>query len=196
MYNLLRTAILSTVLLLGAATIGFAQKEKEKTEEEYLIQKDASGNFQYSEVFNYDSTKTSQADAYKAAKRYVLSTLKTADNNIVSDDAASTELVNNGNLMLKPQSGFGYAVTSASFDFKLKLYFKPGRYKVTVDNIVVHAIQQSGNTIMPVTQSYSDLRNNKPSRKFKGSIDDTLLSFISGLKGSIEGKGSENDSKW
>lgn len=178
------------------ATSGFAQKEKEKTEDQFLIQKDASGNFQYSEVFTYDSTKLSQAEAYKNAKRYILASLKTADNNTVNEDPDFSELVNNGNLLLKPQSGFGYAITSASVDFKLKLYFKPGRYKVTVDNVVYNAIVNTGSTIMPQTQSYAEIRNNKAGKKFKSNIDEAIVGFITGLNRAVKGKDSETNASW
>jgi hypothetical protein len=190
--------VLGSVLLCFAIQHHVAAKPKgdKTTETAHLLEQKEDGSTKYEEVFTYDSVSISQETAYKRAKEFVVSTLKTADNNIISEDPTFTQLINNGNILLKSSSSFGFSVTNTSFDFKLKVSFKPGRYKIVIDNVIYHAVYNTSNRVMPVTEAYERLRDNKAANKVKDEIDQNLTSLVTSLNKAIKNKDAESKSNW
>lgn len=179
------------LLLLSVFSLSsFAQKDdkddKDDKEIPYLVKQDpATKAYLYEEVIQVDSNAITQEKAYGNAKQFIVSNLKTVDNNIIADDKDFTQIINTGNLLTKPDRA-----NATSIEFKLKVFFKHGRYKIMVDNIVFSGYTADGyGNKFPFVFPYSKLadRNTKWDRRQMKGINNALTPFIAGLKNAVIG---------
>lgn len=151
-----------------------------------LVLNETSGKYEYDHVYKYDSTKYTQEQVYKNVKNYILSTLKTNDNNVTSDDKTFTELLNHGFLILKPINGFNWTIDKAVIDFKIHIYFKNGRLKLLINNISYQAENMAPDPNIGV---YEKVRN----KKFKKAVNDALSDLVAGVEKAMQDQSAMND---
>lgn len=127
---------------------------------------------------------------FKRAKQWVLSNLKTGDNNIGFDDQNQT-INNTATVVMNPGKGFNWAITHGLINFKIKLEFRDGRYKFVYDNIVVQAAYADG---IVETMAYEIItRNNKPAKHIKTEVNEKLVALSQSLEAAVKGAKSSND---
>jgi len=188
-----RTFLLLAIALISCAdSTSLLAQEKSQKNEYLLALNQSTGQFQYEHIYTFDSTTISKEQAYKNAKNYILSTLKTSDNNIVNDDKTFGEILNHGSLILKPIHGSGWTIDKAVLDFKVHIFFKGGRYKLVIDNIAYRAENMAPN---PDMGTYKDLKNESVGKKFKRAVDESLKDFVNVLNAAVVNNSTSN-SNW
>ncbi|RYE10306.1 MAG: DUF4468 domain-containing protein [Sphingobacteriales bacterium] len=168
------------------------QAKGDKNNNYLLSLNEKTGKYAFDSVYIFDSTTITQEQAYNSLKNYVVSNLKTSDNNIMADDKNHSEILNTGNLLLKPIKGAGWSIPNALINFKVHVYVKAGRYKVIIDNVAYVAENMAPE---PNVGNYDQLRDNVVARKFKGAVNDALNDFVSGLQQSVGTPGADSE-KW
>ncbi len=178
------------VLILSLLTIQptistFAKEKNDATE---VVVKNAAGSYTYEGVVTVENV--SKEEMYKRAKQWVLSNLKTEDNNIGFNEENQT-IINTASIVLKGGGGFNWAITHAVANFKIKLEFRDGRYKFVFDNIVVQAAYTDG---IVETMAYETItRNNKPAKHIKNEVNEKLAALAQSLEATVKGGNSSND---
>lgn len=179
--------LLSLSLMLIAGTVTAKEKEKKEEFTEILVKDEATGEYYYEAVVPVE--QVSKEEMFKRAKSWVVSSLKTNDNNI-NADAAELSIVNTASVVLDQMKGFGWAITSGNIDFKLNVLFKDGKYKVRFDNIVINAAYLTGQGTTLQTISYTQYAKtsgkNKASRKFKEMVNAKMEAVAKGLDNAIK----------
>lgn len=155
-----------------------------------VVKNEATGASVYENVVNVEGV--SKDEMFTRAKQWIVSNLKTDDNNIAFDAAGAT-INNTATLVLKPAGGFNWAITSGLINFKLHLQFKDGRYKFLFDNIVVQAAYADG---IVETMGYEQiLRNNKPAKHIKQEVNVKLEALAQQLEAAIK-NGTASKDNW
>lgn len=152
-------------------------------EEDYkvVVDKNENGIYLYEGIVTVEGID--KAEMFKRAKNWIVSNLKTEDNNI-SFDETNMHIANTANIVLKPGSGFNWNISHMVVNFKLNLMFKDGRYKFVFDNIVVQAASAN---IGLETLSYEQItRNNKPSKHARKEVNEKLLAISTQLEQAIK----------
>ncbi len=186
---------LSVLTLLLA--FGFTAIAKEKEEFKEIVTKDeATGEYYYEAVVPVEGI--AKEEMFKRAKTWVLSNLKTSDNNINADEK-DLSIINTASVVLDQTKGWGWAITSGNIDFKLNVLFKDGRYKVRFDNIVINAMYVTGAGTSLQTISYTQYakqRENKAARKFKQMVNEKMLAVAGGLEQAVRNGDSSSKKDW
>lgn len=177
----MKKILLLAVLLLVAASQMQAKGDKEEVKI-VLVKEENSDNYYYEGVVPVEGI--SKEEMFKRAKEWVLSNLKTGDNNAQFNEQ---ELViyNNPTISVKVK-GFpdGYA------NFKIKISFKDGRYKFIFDNVIV--IYDSK------TKPYTDADvmfygYGRTSQKLVKGINQSFAQISADLENAIKGNTAKKD---
>lgn len=180
-----KLALILSLLAVIPGTESLAKEEKAAVE---VVVKNASGSYSYENVVNVENV--AKEEMFKRAKQWVLSNLKTGDNNIGVNEGNQT-INNTATVVLAAGRGFNWAITHAVVNFKIQLEFRDGRYKFVFDNIVVQAAYADG---IVETMAYETItRNNKPARHLKKEVDEKLSALASGLEAAVKGGKTAND---
>jgi hypothetical protein len=180
-----KVLLVALSLLMVAPAIQAKDKEEEY---KVVVAKNERGEYLYEGVINVENV--AKEEMFKRAKEWIISNLKTEDNNI-SFDEANMHIANTASVVLKPGSGFNWNMTHIVVNFKLNLAFKDGRYKFVFDNIVVQAASPG---IGLETLSYEQItRNNKPSKYVRKEVNEKLLSLSNQLEEAVKAGGKAND---
>ena len=191
------------ILMIALAILPFIYtvnaKSKDEKEEfkEILVADEATGEYYYEAVMPVENVD--KEEMFKRAKTWVLSNLKTSDNNINADEKDLT-IINTASVVLDQMKGFGWAITSGNIDFKLNIAFKDGKYKVRFDNVVINAVYLTGNGSSLQTISYTQYaqkNKNKAARKFKEMVNGKMEAVATGIEKAIkEGNKSAAGKDW
>ena len=169
------------------ATAVFAKGEKDKDVKEVVV-KNATGAYSYEGVVAVENV--SKEEMYKRSKQWVLSNLKTGDNNI-GFDAEAQSINNTATIVMDPVGGFGWMITQGLFNFKIQLEFRDGRYKFIFDNIVVQSLYSTG--IVETLAFEKITKNNKPAKHIKNEVNEKLAALAQSLEAAVKGAKSSND---
>lgn len=132
---------------------------------------------------------------YKKAKAWVLSTMKTTDQNI-SFDEENFKIVNSGAKTIDPKkNSAAFLISEGAFNFKILLEFKDGKYRVRIDNFQILTRANTGFNIKDKSRSYSELSDNKEGKYIKEQIDEKLTVLIRSLNVSLASDAQKN-SDW
>ncbi|RQO31252.1 hypothetical protein DBR32_04590 [Taibaiella sp. KBW10] len=179
--------IILALALLAAAP----QVQAKGGDSEYkvvVVKNEATGNVCYEQVTMVEGV--AKQEMFNRAKKWIIANLKTNDNNIAFDETASS-ISNTATVVLKPASGFNWAITSGMINFKLNMQFKEGRYKFAFDNIVVQVAYADG---IVETLNYDQIqRNNKPAKHIKKEVNEKLLAIAMQLETAIKQGNTGND---
>src|SRR5690242_12576302 len=103
------------LLFLSLLFIGISPVIAQDDEEQPFLTKDEStGDYAFEEVIQIPNVK--KEELFDRAKKWILATMKTADNNITFDDKEYSA-VNTGAIKIDPKSFFTVAVQQGAFDF-------------------------------------------------------------------------------
>src|SRR5262249_21175282 len=141
--------VLYVALSLLAATPVLQAKEKEEIKT-VLVKDDASGEYYYEGVVPVEGV--SKEEMFKRAKQWILSNLKSADNNIQFDDKEWV-INNEASTLINSAQGFGWVISRGYTNFKLNIQFKDGRYKLRIDNVIIYL--EHGIAAPPNSGSYA-----------------------------------------
>jgi len=172
-----------------------AKRDEKKDFKEILIKDEASGEYYYEAIVPVENV--AKEEMFKRAKTWVLTSLKTSDNNINADEK-ELSIINTASIILDQTKGWGWAITSGTIDFKLNVLFKEGKYKVRFDNIVINAmyVTASGTSLQTVSYTqYAKQKENKAGRKFKEMVNEKMLATAVGLENAIK-NGSAAQKDW
>jgi len=193
-YNMTKTLMSLMFLLLTAVSV--QAKGGDKAEfKEILVKDEQTGEYYYEAVVPVENV--AKLDMFKRAKSWVLTSLKTSDNNINADES-ELSIVNTASVVLDQTKGFGWAITSGNIDFKLNVQFKDGKYKVRFDNVVINAVYVTGGGTSLQTVSYNQYakqKENKAVRKFKQMVNEKMLAVANSLDAAIR-NGSSGSKDW
>ncbi|MFA6152380.1 MAG: DUF4468 domain-containing protein [Chitinophagaceae bacterium] len=132
---------------------------------------------------------------YKKAKAWVLSTMKTADQNI-SYDEENFKIVNSGAKSIDPKkNSAAFLISEGYFNFKILFEFKDGKYRVKIDNFEIFTRANTGFQVKDKTRTYAELSDNKEGKYIREQIDEKLTSLIRSLNGSLVSSEQKN-SDW
>jgi hypothetical protein len=95
-----------------------------------------TGKFKYEMVINVDSLNHSVI--YDRGKNWIVRTFKSSDNIVNLDDSNKNSINATGNILLSDQSGGLVKYKNVVVNFKFNLYCKDGRYKIIIDNFILH----------------------------------------------------------
>lgn len=166
---------------------------RDKDEDYRVVVKNDNGIFSFDSVVNVDGVQ--KEEMFSRAKQWVISNLKTADNNVLFD-ADKLSIATSSTIVLKAMRGFNWAVTSGFVNFKLNIQFKDNRYRFVFDNIIVQASYADGIT---ETLNYEQLtRNNKVSKAIRQDVNEKLLALSNQLEQAIKtgNNSSSKDDNW
>ena len=160
------------------------------------IPKNKNGEFEYKQVIKIDSITGNEI--YDAAKKWILSTLKSSDNMIQLDDSEKKQIIGNGTLSLKPRSVGFLRMANCMINFKIIIDIKNGRYRYTINNFQ-HYYQQDG--ITPLNSDLRDIKTNnwggKPLKKetqdeIRKEVNTKILMLIENMKVAILNKNNDD----
>lgn len=152
----------------------------------------------------------SKKEAYYRAKVWIASTFKSSDEQIVYDEAEFSNIIGTGNILLPPTSGSFVYVKDRIVNFKLAIFFKEGRYKYRLDNIVFSQTivgDSESTSTLTLQQWYEVLHEMEAKSKNKQSkrlvhfnevlkeVEEALVQTIESMKSSIT-KPKELDNDW
>lgn len=181
-----KLALIVSLLTIMPGTASFGKEDKNVVE---VVVKNASGSYSYENVVNVGNV--SKEEMFKRAKQWVLSNLKTDDNNIGFNEEQQT-INSTATLVMTPGGGFSWTITHGLINFKLKLEFRDGRYKFVFDNIVVQAVFGGGGGV--VTLPYEKLnKKQKPAKYMIDQVNEKLGALAMSLEAAVKGNKSEND---
>lgn len=180
-----KLALIVSLLAIMPGTVTFAKEEKAPVE---VVAKNANGSYSYENVVNVENV--AKEEMFKRAQQWVLSNLKTGDNNIGFNEGNQT-INNTATIVLAAGRGLNWAITHAVVNFKIQLEFREGRYKFIFNNIVVQAAYADG---IVETMAYETItRNNKPARHIKKEVNEKLSVLASSLAAAVKGGKTAND---
>src|SRR5258708_984965 len=147
--------LLLLIFVCACAHFASAQKNIKTTpkESEVVLPKDSvTGKVTYQGIIKVDSLP--KKELYLRAKDWVVRTLKSSDNNINIDDKDYNSLTSTGNILL-PDIGnrMSYLFTERHLNFKLTIYFKDGRVKYLMENMVHSCMKTMKFPVGPYTNS-------------------------------------------
>lgn len=185
--------ILLLAIALLTITPALIAKDKDKDEEVKIVltKDESSGEYIYEDVITVENV--AKEEMFKRAKQWILSNLKTSDNNIQFDEK-ELSIINDANLIIKQGGGYSSFIASGITNLKVTLFFKDGRYKIRFDNVIVHI--ERGNGYPTVITPYTSLMAERNSKGKTHVINETniqLGAIISKLEAAI--KNSDNATK-
>lgn len=176
------------ILMPLMVTTSVVQAKDKEEEYKVVVAQGENGSYQYEQVVPVESV--SKEEMFKRAKSWIIANMKTDDNNIQFDEAGMN-ITNTATLVMKPASGFNWAITHGLVNFKLHLMFKDGRYKFVFDNIAVQAAYADG---IVETMGYDQVqRNNKPAKHIRKEVNEKLLGVATQLEQAIKTGGKAKD---
>lgn len=142
---------------------------------------------------------------YDRAKLWVASNLKSSDTQAFYDEETHEQIVTNGNLLLDNKA----MQINRSVNFKLSLFFKEGRFKYTIDQIVMGVTNTSldrsnqSRIIKSVNEIYEkyhrkNKKRSKKKRRYKEmeELDAEFSNLVKNLSNSLEQKAAPESSDW
>jgi Domain of unknown function (DUF4468) with TBP-like fold len=181
-------------VLLIAMTLFFAipiVKAQDKSEEAktVLVKEDNSDNYYYEGVVPVEGV--TKEEMFKRAKQWVLSTLKTGDNNIQFDE--STSIINSSTILVKGKKGMGYS-PDALINFKINIWFKEGKYKFRLDNVLVRTTESGAPIVAyaPKLRNYTKGYNNY----LVGKINSEFIGLTENLEKAIKTGNASSKDNW
>lgn len=179
------------ITLLLLITGVFAQKNDHSLKE--VIQKDESGQYTYQNVVAIDGV--SKEALFKRAENYIKATFKTVDNNI-EFDKQTAYILNTGTIILAPQpkSSF-FQYQKAAHDFKIELWFKEGKYKLKVSNLMVYVQWDYNWKETKPFQEYSE-STKKKYKRLAEEVNNSILDVLNDLETAIRSGTSSKDNEW
>ena len=171
--------VLLVALSLLMITPVVQAKDKEEEVKVVLVKEDNSDNYYYEEVVPVESV--TKEEMFKRAKDWVLSKLKTADNNIQFDEQ-NLSIYNSSVILLENSTDV--------MNFKISIYFKDGKYKFRIDNVIVGTQVSTG----LYTKPYGPNMFAKwYSKKVMKKCNAALYSLTADLENAIKGTGTKKD---
>lgn len=135
-------------------------------------------------------------EAYERAKIWMASTLKSSDNQIFSDDENNESLIGTGNLILSDRAFIWQRVVN----FKLAIYFKDGKYKYILSEMVYHWVYGNPrqNGMITLDTEYKHVYSKKKLKKneFHIEIDEAFEKLVRSLNEAINQKTPSKSDDW
>ncbi|OJV54149.1 MAG: hypothetical protein BGO31_12395 [Bacteroidetes bacterium 43-16] len=158
-----------------------------------LIQKDESGQYTYQNVVTIDGV--SKEVLFKRAENYIKTSFKTTDNNIQFDQE-SAYILNTGTIVLpaQPKSSF-FQYQKAAYDFKIELWFKEGKYKVVVSNIMIYVQWDYNWTETKSFQEYSE-STKKKYKRLAEEVSNSIMKVLNDLETASRQDKHTKDEEW
>lgn len=187
-----RHLLLCLFSLLGFTS--FAQDESE-----YFKKDEVSGDYYHEEVVEMAGLK--KEEMFERAKKWVIANFKTADNNIKFDDK-EFNIVNSAAIKIDKKMFTGVNIKDGAYDFKFQVWFKDGKYKVRVDNLMFYIIvERSGGFAEKgdknETYSYADLKDNKWGNYLKKQASEKTASVLSVFNNAVKSESAPtNKNDW
>jgi len=164
-------ALFSAVLLCSLSAFAF---------ESGVVSKDASGKLVYEQVV--EAPGVSKKDLYKKVRAWVMENIKSWDNHVQLDDPENETLITTPTMSL-PDLKNNHA-TNQKINFKLKIAFKDGKYKITASSFTYfgESIQHQLFADVPL----EDLKFKRilpdPVKKIQDQFDEAFTSFTESIK--------------
>jgi hypothetical protein len=181
-------------VLLIVAALFFAMPDMQaKGDDEevkiVLVKEDNSDNYYYEGVVPVEGI--TKEEMFKRAKEWVLSNLKTEDNNAQFDEKEFS-IYNTPTILVKaaPKYKDDYV------NFKLKLLFKDGKYKFRIDNLIVKSNFSIYATQAPVSYNDKKMFPGNGVGYNRGLIENINIYFYSissSLENAIKGNNVKKD---
>lgn len=191
--------VISTLVFINS---GSAQHgKKDATLQKITLPVDSTtGKVVYQGIIKVDTI--GKRELYTRAKDWVVRTLKSSDNNINLDDKDFNSLTATGNIML-PDIGNRMSVmfTERYFNLKISIYFKDGRVKYVLENIVHSCMKTMKFPIGPFTNGIEDLQslqgmNEKWRNETYGQVDAKIKGLIESLSVVLKKTKQGDSGKW
>lgn len=148
---------------------------------------------------------SNQEELYNRAKLWMAGNLKSSDNQTLYDDESHQQIIASGNLLLDNK---GLQI-NRSLNFKLSVFFKDGRFKYVVDQMVLDLTNTSldGTNKTRFVESVNDIyskyyKKNQKSKKEKSrykimdELDEELGKLIDNLQQSLSQTAVPESSDW
>lgn len=179
-------------ILLIAVTLFFTMPSMQAQDEDgevkiVLVKEENSDNYYYEGVVPVDGV--TKEEMFRSAKDWVLSTVKTEDNNAKFDDQ-ELSIFTTPTIVVKAINGRN----NDFVNFKLKLMFKDGKYKFRFDNLIV----KSNVFLNSPPTAYNGVKmvpggGARYNRRLINVINQTLFDMAASLEKTIKGTGVKKD---
>jgi tRNA(Ser,Leu) C12 N-acetylase TAN1 len=180
--------ILLVAAMLFIAVPNMQAKGNDEEVKIVLIKEESSDNYYYEGVIPVEGV--SKEEMFKRAKDWVLSTLKTNDNNIKFDEKEFS-IITSSTFVVKETSRGATTLSSAQVNFKLIIQFKEGKYKFHIDNVIVSPSFPTTNPSWNYSPKMYWLK--KYNEYLIKEINKSFLNLSSVLEATIKGTGLKKD---
>lgn len=147
----------------------------------------------------------SQEELYNRAKLWMAGNLKSSDAQSLFDEENHEQIVTNGNLLLSNKA----MQINRSVNFKLSVFFKKGRFKYVIDQMIVDATNTSldGSNKTRFVESVNEVyekyhRKNQKKKKAKSrykimdELDEEFGKLVGNLQSSLSQTTEPDSSDW
>lgn len=176
----------SAIACSGLSAYAFDKKDK-NSEGIIMVKDETSQTYVCDTVI--DAPNITKDVLFSRVKSWTVANIKSADNNNVYDDK-EYKIINTAAIKIEPKNGFGWTLTDGFFDFKLSIFFKDGRLKIHIDNVVFHAEFMSAN---PETYTYEQLKNDGLSKHLRSQSNSRLGAVIAAIAKAANSDTKSND---
>ena len=139
-----------------------------------------------------------KSEIYERAKIWMASNMKSSDGHILEDDKDKENLIGTGNLLLKNK----LFVQDKIINYKMSIFFKDGKYKILIDNLIYHWVGVNGQVRTPymldLNIEYEKVYSKKKLKKNKLhlEIDEAFKKLINSLNNSTIEKAPAKSDDW
>jgi hypothetical protein len=181
-----KVLLVALSLLMMAPAIQAKDKDKEEVKI-VLVKDDNSDEYYYEGVVTVEGV--TKEEMFKRAKEWVLTRLKTSDNNIQFNDK-DFSIINNATIVIDSWTKGIVFYSGGYTNFKITLLFKDGKYKFRFDGLMFLLNLQGA---QPKSYSADLVPGNKYNRHLIEENNKAFLNMSVELENKIKGSGSKND---
>jgi hypothetical protein len=171
------TLLILSGFLFFAAITGFAQIKYPSS----VLQQE-NGRYTYEKVIEVPGKNKEQL--YKLLKEWVVTNVKTADNNIIFDDSGFEKIITTPTLILSDIRAVKNQMTS----FKLTLNFKENKFRILANGFVYYGEALPHNI---VNTALEDIRIKavipNPTQKAVDAFDKSFTDFVASIEAASKG---------
>lgn len=143
--------------------------------------------FEYKYVGEFNGSEISAQAAFERVLKYVYRTLQTDKSKVVADESKHDEIIFDCSLKAQPLKGFGFAINTAYYTFKLNIQFKEGKCRLFFNDFLYNFIMDNGQGQQFYSQDFGKLKNNKAAKKIKAELSGMLYQIQDDVFKSING---------
>lgn len=181
MKHIQKVLLIAMTLFFAAHIVKAQVQDKDAEVKTVIIKEENSDSYYYEDIVPVNNI--TKEEMFGRAKAWVLSTLKTVDNNVQFDEKEMS-IYNSSTVLLKNANEY--------LNFKISILFKDGKYKFRFDNLIVSIPSSVGLFTKPYGPNMFAKGYSKKKMK---ECNEILYSLSTNLENTIKGTGTKK-SDW